>query len=46
MIVAERIAASLGRLLIEPAARENAPGGLNPHHCGTSPSVFDRRFAT
>jgi hypothetical protein len=44
MVIAERITSSFGGLLIEPAARENAPGSLNPHHRGTSPGVFDWIF--
>ena len=44
MVVAERVTTSFGRLLIEPAAREYAASRLNPHHCGNSPRILDRRF--
>ena len=45
MVVAERVASGFGGLLVEPAARENASSRLDPHHCGTSAGVLDRRFA-
>jgi hypothetical protein len=44
MGVAERVTTSFSRLLVEPTARKNASCGLDPHHCGTSPGVLDRRF--
>jgi hypothetical protein len=46
VIVAERIATSFSRRLIEPTAWEYASSSLNSHHCGTGPGVLDRRFAT
>jgi hypothetical protein len=45
MVVAERIAASLGRLLVEPAAGKYSTSCFNPHHCGTSAGILDRRLA-
>ena len=45
VVVAERVTPSFSRRLIEPTARKYTSCGLNPHHCGTSPRVLDRRLA-
>jgi hypothetical protein len=42
MVVAERIASSFGRLLVEPATRKYSPCRFNPHHRRTSASVLYR----
>ena len=45
VVVAERIAASLGRLLVEPAAGKDPPCRLDAHHGGAGAGILDRRFA-
>ena len=44
VVITERVTASFSRLLVEPAARENVASRFNAHHCGTGPSVLDRRL--
>src|SRR6516164_5925757 len=44
-IVAERIASSFSRRLIEPASRKNAPRRFYAHHRGTGSGILDRSAA-
>src|SRR6185312_8159782 len=43
VVVAQGIAASLGRRLVEPYLREYPPNGLNAHHRRALALVLDRR---
>jgi hypothetical protein len=45
VVVAERVTTSLGCFVIEPATREYAPRGLDPHHGGSGAGVSDWRGA-
>jgi hypothetical protein len=42
VVVAQRVPASVRRLFVEPAARENAASSFYPHHCRACASVLDR----
>jgi hypothetical protein len=44
MIVAKRITPSFSGAFVEPAARENTSGGLDPHLRGASSGILDRLF--
>src|SRR5215470_11270216 len=45
VVVAERIASSFSRRLIEPASRKHAPRRFYAHHRGTGSGILDRNAA-
>src|SRR6516164_9581838 len=45
VVVAERIASSFSRRVIEPASRKNAPRRFYAHHRGTGSGILDRNAA-
>jgi hypothetical protein len=45
VVIAERVASSFSRRLIEPASRKNTPRGFYAHHRGTGSGILNRGSA-